>query len=107
MTPCVYWAQPGAAVEFAGGGANPAARHLGNYRGTGGNVPVVNRTFEWGAVIATFLAVVPRHCARLTNFLHPKSRSIDAVLLTLKPMTLTFRRLRRAGGTSGDAGQFW
>ena len=38
----------------------------------------VNRTFEWGAVIAPFLSVlsiVPRHCARLTYFLHPKLRS--------------------------------
>ena len=27
----------------------------GNYRGTAGIVPVVNRTFEWGVLIATFL----------------------------------------------------
>ena len=41
----------------------------------GGIVPFVNRTFEWGVVIATFLSVlsvVPRHCARLAYFFHPK-----------------------------------
>ena len=54
-----------------------AARNLGKYYGTWGIVPFVNRTFDWGAVVAPFLSfmtVVPRHCARLTNFLHPKWR---------------------------------
>jgi hypothetical protein len=55
-------------------------------------VPFVDRTFEWGVAIATFssvLRVVPRHCARLTYFLHPKLRKSNAVLLTLKLMILT------------------
>ena len=76
------------------GGADPAAcptaRNLGNYRGTGGIRPFVNRTFEWGGGIATFssvLSVVPRHCARLTSLLHPKSRKIKAVRIT--PQTIT------------------
>ena len=64
-------------------------RHLrhtiwGNYRGTGDVVPLVNRTFEWGVVIATFLSAlstVPRHCARLTYFLHPKLRILMWCLL--------------------------
>ena len=50
-------------------------------------VPFVNRTFGWGVVIATFLSVlsiVPRHCARLTQFLHPKLRKIDVVLISPK-----------------------
>ena len=49
------------------GNANPAAHNLGNYRGAGEIVPFVNRTLEWGVVIATFvsvLSIVPRHCAR-------------------------------------------
>ena len=47
-------------VRGESGGAHPAvpaARNLGNFRGTGEAVPSVNRTFEWGAVIATFLSV--------------------------------------------------
>ena len=55
----------------------PRGVQLGECRGTGGIVPFVNRTFEWGVVIATFLSVlstVPRRCARLTDFLHPKVR---------------------------------
>ena len=59
----------------------------------------MKRTFEWGVVIATFLSVlsiVPCHCARLTYFLHQKLRKFDAVLITLKLVTLTLRRLRCA-----------
>ena len=59
----------------------------------------MNRTFEWGAVIATFLSVlsvVPCHCARLTCFLDPKLGKINAVLITLKLIAFTLRRLRRA-----------
>ena len=40
-------------------------------------------TFEWGEGTATLLSVlriVPRHCAQLTYFLHPKVRKINAVL---------------------------
>ena len=68
----------------------------------------MNRTFEWGVVVSTFLSVLsiaPRHCARLTDFLHPKLRKINAVLITFKlplplpiplPLiTLTLRRLQR------------
>ena len=86
------------------GNANPAARTSGDHHGTGVIVPFVLsylRTFEWGAVIATCLSVlsiVPRHCARLTYFLHPKLRGINAVLITPQPMTLLLQRLRRAGG---------
>ena len=57
-------------------------------------------TFEWGGVIATLLSIlsiVPRHCARLIHFLHPKLREINAVLSTPQLMTLT---LRRAGHSS-------
>ena len=75
--------------------ARTAARSSGHYRGTGETVPFVNRTFEWGAVFATFLSVLslgPRLCARLTNFLHPKLRKIDAVLITPQLITLALRR---------------
>ena len=50
-------------------------RHLrhsiwGIYHGTGETVPLVNRTFEWGVIITTFLSVlspiVTHHCACLT-----------------------------------------
>ena len=61
----------------------PAAHNLGNCHGTGEIVPFVNRTFERAVVIATLLSVLslcPRHCARLTCFLHPKLRKINAVL---------------------------
>ena len=77
------------------GGADPAARDLGNYCGTGEIVPFVNRTFEWAVVIATFLSVlsiVPHYCARLTYFFHPKLREINAVLITLKLITFALRR---------------
>ena len=62
-------------------------------------VPFVNRTFEWGVVVATFLSVlgiVPRRRARLTSFLHPKLRNTNAVLITPQPMTLNLWRLWRA-----------
>ena len=52
-----------------------------------------------GVDIATFLSVlstVPRHCARLTYFLHRESRRLNAVLVALKLSTLTLRRLWRA-----------
>ena len=65
--------------------AHPATCNLDNYRGTGEIVPFVDRAFEWGVAIATFLSVlsiVPRHCARLTYFFHPKLRKINAVLIT-------------------------
>ena len=58
----------------------------------------MNRTFEWGAAIATILSVlriVPRHCARLTYFLHTKSMKINVVLIPLKLITLPLRRLGR------------
>ena len=67
---------------YATGVANPAARNLGNYRGIGDIIPFVNRIFEWGMVIATFLSVfsiVRCHSARLTYFFHPKLRAINAV----------------------------
>ena len=63
-------------------------------------VPFVNGTLEWGAVIATVLSglsIVPRHCARLTSFLHPKLREMNAVLITPQPIALPLRSLRRAG----------
>ena len=67
----------------------PWSRSLGNYRATGGIVPFVTPTFEWG--VATFLSVlsiVPRHCARLTHFLHPKWRKLNAVLITHRYLPL-------------------
>ena len=63
----------------------------------------MNGTFEWAVIFATFLSVlsiVPRYCARLTSFLHPKLREINAVLITPQLMTLTLRHLRRAGSIS-------
>ena len=42
------------------------ARNWGNWHGTAETVPLVNRTLEWGVVIATLwsiLSIVPRHCA--------------------------------------------
>ena len=73
--------------RYCFGNANSAARSLGHYHGTGDIVPFVNRTFEWGLVIATLLSVlsiVPHHCVRLTYFLHRKLRElrkISAVLI--------------------------
>ena len=61
--------------------------------------PLVNRTFEWGVVIATslsVLSVVPRRCARLTSFFHSKLRNINAVPITLQPSTRPLQRLWRA-----------
>ena len=40
--------------------------------------------------------IVPHHFARAADFIHPKLRTLNAVLLTLKLITLTLRRLRRA-----------
>ena len=57
-------------------------------------VPFVKRTFEWGVVIATLssvLSIMPRNCARLTYFLHPKLRKVNAVLIALKLIALTLR----------------
>ena len=88
------------------GGANPAApaaRNFGYYRGTGEIVPFVIGTFDWGVVVATVsfvLSIVPRHCARLTHFLHPKSRGDTAVLITLKLITPTLRRPAAASAPS-------
>ena len=42
------------AFDFILGNANPAARNLNNFHGTVEIVPFVNRTFEWGVVMATF-----------------------------------------------------
>ena len=39
--------------------------------------------------LSDVLSIGPRHCARLTYFFHPKSRKINAVLITLKLITLT------------------
>ena len=50
-------------------------------------------------VIATSLSVlrvVPCHCARWAYFFHPKLREIDAVVITLKLIPLTLRRLWNA-----------
>ena len=57
-------------------------------------VPFVNRTFEWGVVSAPFLSVLslgPCLFPRLTNFLHPKLREIDAVLITPQLIALSLR----------------
>ena len=65
--------------------AAPVARNLSNYYGTGETVLFVNRSLKWGGSIATrlsVLSIVPRHCAQLTDFLHPKLRKINAVLIT-------------------------
>ena len=54
----------------------------------------MSRTPEWGVIIATFLSVlsgVPRHCARLAYFLDPKSREVNAVLITPQPITCPLR----------------
>ena len=69
------------------GNANPAARNLGNYHGTWEITPFVDRIFERGVIIATFLSVLsivppPPDCARLTHFFHPNLREINAVLGT-------------------------
>ena len=50
-------------------------------------------------MVATFLSdlsLVPRHCARLTYFLHPKLREINAVLIAPQRTDLTLGHLRRA-----------
>ena len=80
---------------YPGAPAAPAAPNFGYYGGTGGIVPFVNHNFELGVVIAIFLSVlsiVPRHRARLTYFLHPKLRKINAVLSSPQLITLTLRR---------------
>ena len=80
-------------VAPAAPATHPAARSLGNYAGTA----ETDRTFEWGVVTATLLSVLsilPRHCARLTGFLHPKLRQINAVLITPQLITLPLRRLQ-------------
>ena len=71
--------RPSSAARVGATPAAPAVRDLGSLRGTRGTVRVVNRTFEWGVAIATFmsvLSVVPRHCTRLTCCLHPNLRKI-------------------------------
>ena len=75
-------------------------------------------SFEWGVVTAPFLcvlSVVPRHCARLTHFLHPNLRNMNAVLIAPQRMTLPclppfpaknpllLRRLRRTVSAPGGA----
>ena len=55
----------------------------------------MRRIFEWGVVIATILfvlSIVPRHCARLAYFLHPKLGEINAVLFIPQLITLTLWR---------------
>ena len=50
----------------------------------------MDSTFERGVVIASIfsiLSIAPRHCARLTYFLHPKLRKTTAVPITLKLIT--------------------
>ena len=67
---------PGGATPAA-----PAAHTLGDDPGTAEIVPFLNRTSEWGVVIAAFssvLSVVPYHSARLACFLHPKLREITS-----------------------------
>ena len=68
----------------------------------------MNRICEWGVVITTCLSVlsiVPRHCARLTYFLHPKrGKKINAVPITSKLITLSLPRLCRAVGASTGTG---
>ena len=90
-------------VRWIANPATPAVRKLGSYHGTWESVLFVNslRTFEWGVAITTFvsvLSVVPRHCARLTDFLHPKLRTSNAVLITPQPITHIPRHLRCACG---------
>ena len=51
-----------------------------------------------GTTFLSVLSIVPRHCARLTDCLHPQSREINAVLIPPRPIALPPRRLRRAGG---------
>ena len=95
-------------MNVTNGGANPAARNLGNYRGTGEFVPLVNRTLEWGVMIATCLSVlsiVPRHCACLTDFLHPKLRKIHGGATTTGPdATHPPAICQNSGGGGGGAG---
>jgi hypothetical protein len=84
------------------GNTNPvasAARTLGNYRGTGATGPFVNRTFEWGVVIATLLSIlriVPRHWARLPHVFH-ELRKTNAVLFIPQLITRTLYCLQRSG----------
>ena len=40
---------------------------------------------------------MPRYCARLTEFLHPKLRKINSALIPPQPIPLPLRRLRCAG----------
>ena len=75
--------------------AAPAARNLGNYHGTWGNDPLATGTLEWGVIIPAFFSIF-EDCAlplcRLTYFLPPKLRNINAVLMTSQLTTLPLRR---------------
>ena len=78
------------------GNANPAALNLDNYRGAWEIFPFVNHTFEWGvATVLSVSSIVPRHCAILTYFFHPKLRGINAVLIAPQQISL-LQRLRHA-----------
>ena len=100
---CNRWARALSRTRLCIGNAHPAApaaRNLGNYHRVGEIVPFVNRACEWGVAIATFLSVLSTvlcHCARLTYFLHPKVRKMNAVPITPRLISLTLRRLQRAG----------
>ena len=59
----------------------------------------MNHIFERGVVLATYLSIlghVHHLCARLTCFLRPKMREVNAVLSTTQLVTLPPRHLRRA-----------
>ena len=65
----------------------------------------MNRTFEWRVVITTILSVlsiVPCQCAHVTYILHPKMRKINAVRMTLKLISCTLWRMRRARSRSSQ-----
>ena len=76
-------ALPNAGISIAN--ATPAAHSSGSCHGTGEVFSFVQRPFERGvptAARSSVLSLVPRHCARSTDFLRPKSRKLHALLST-------------------------
>ena len=74
-------------VKCISGGANPAARNLGIYRGTGEIVPFCICSLlmaKWTYAFGAHLGLSHASCCLLSYFFHPKLRKIDVVLITLK-----------------------
>ena len=99
LLPLVHAHAPRAHAHEDANPAAPAARNLGDHHGTGEILPFcpcgsLGRHMHLGLLGLC-------HASRClpSDFLHPKLRKMDAVLITLKLMTRPLRRLRRAVST--------